>query len=275
MTHPTDPPRWIEGLSGVGRTPVLVTGGTGTLGQAVVAELTRSQVPVRVLTRHARIADRDFAGDLTTGAGLAEALDDVQAVIHCATNPKAPQDVDVEGTRRLTQAMSEHSPEAHLVHVSILGALSNPLPYYRAKVAAETIVTGWDGPRTIVRATQFHQLLETLTKMSVGPFGLGISGLRFASVDPVFVAGRLVDYALSDPRSEPLELAGPETHTAREIAVLTARIKGTRPPRLVPIPAVGAVLKALARGSNLPGPDAERGGLPYAEWLGHQVHSPG
>ncbi|AKU18822.1 hypothetical protein VV02_10715 [Luteipulveratus mongoliensis] len=251
---------------------MLVTGGTGTLGRAVVAELERSNVPARVLTRTPRqVETEQVHGDLTTGEGLHEAVDGVHAVIHCATHPTHPQDVDVAGTRRLLDVLSEVSPEAHLVHMSILGALANPLPYYRAKVAAETLVTGWEGRRTIVRATQFHDLVERLTRVSVGPFGLGVKGLRFASVDPVYVAGRLVDHALSEPRREPLELAGPEVLSAREIAVLTARIKGQPAPRLVPMPAVGAVLRALSRGSNLPGPGAERGGLPYAEWLAARV----
>lgn len=268
MTDPTDPPVWVDGLPGIGRTPVLVTGGTGTLGRQVVAELERSGVPARVLTRHPRAgATDDLPGDLATGAGLRAAVADVQAVIHCASDPARAQDVDIDGTRRLTVALSEVNPAAHLVHVSILGALANPLPYYRAKVAAETVVTAWDGRRTVVRATQFHELVERLTRMSVGPLGLGVTGLRFAPIDTTFVAARLVDYALSEPRPEPLELAGPETLTAREIAILTARVKGQRPPRLVSLPAIGAVLRAFSRGSNLPGPSIERGGLPYAEWL--------
>ena len=272
MTDPTTPPAWVDGVPGVGRTPVLVTGGTGTLGRHVVAELERSQVPARVLSRAPRqVETEEVHGDLATGEGLEEAVADVQAVVHCATSQTHPQDVDVAGTRRLLDALTAINPEAHLVHVSILGALANPLPYYRAKVAAETAVTAWDGRRTIVRATQFHQLVERLTRVSVGPLGLGVRGLRFAPVDPLFVAARLVDHALSDPRREPLELAGPEVLSAREIAVLTARVKGRPAPRIVPLPAVGAVLRAFARGSNLPGPECERGGRPYVEWLASEV----
>ncbi|MDE9367709.1 NAD(P)H-binding protein [Luteipulveratus sp. YIM 133132] len=274
MTDPTEPPAWVEGVPGIGRTPVLVTGGTGTLGGFVVAELERSQVPARVLTRTPlQPRTEQVYGDLRTGEGLPDAVEGVQAVVHCATHPTRPQEVDVDGTRRLLSVLSQVNPEAHVVHVSIVGAIAGPLPYYRAKVAAETAVTAWEGPRTIVRATQFHQLVERLTRVSVGPFGLGLHGLRFAPVDPVYVAGRLVDHALSEPRREPLELAGPEVLSAREIAVLTARVKGRPTPHVVTVPAVGAALRALSRGSNLPGPDAERGGLPYAEWLAAQMDS--
>lgn len=274
MSLPTDPPTWVEGLPGVGRTPVLVTGGTGTLGSAVVEELVRSQVPAVVLSREhhpSTEATTYVQGDLTTGAGLAEAVTDVQAVVHCATNPTDPTAVDVDGTARLLETLGEVNPQAHLVLVSIVGALANPLPYYRAKVRTESLVTAWPGPSTIVRATQLHQLVESLARLGVGPVGLGLRGLRFAPVDPVFVAGRLVDHALSEPQLEPVEIAGPETLTAREVSILTARVDGRRPPRVLPLPPVGAVMQAFARGSNLPGPSAERGGRTYAEWLAEKA----
>lgn len=279
MSNPTDAPAWVSDLSGTGRTPVLVTGGTGTLGRAVVEELRRSVVPARVLSRSSHQPAEQtgtpvtyVAGDLTTGDGLAEAVTDVQAVIHCASDSARPEEVDVEGTRRLTEALTAHAPRAHLLLVSILGARANPMRYYRAKVAAETVVTGWAGPHTILRATQFHGLVEQLTRARVGPLGLGIKGLRFASIDPTYVAVRAVDLALSPPREEPLEVAGPEVLSAREIAVLTARVRGQPAPRIVPIPAVGRVLSAFAQGSNLPGPDVERGGIGYAEWLARDDH---
>ncbi|WP_018155340.1 SDR family oxidoreductase [Demetria terragena] len=276
MSKATDTPSWVEGYA-VDAEPVLVTGGSGTLGRQVVAELHRSQVPARVLTRSNQPEPTDGAttwvtGDLGTGAGLREAVTGVQAIIHCATDPAHASAIDVAGTQRLTEALSAHTPTAHLVLVSIVGASANPLKYYQAKVAAETVVTGWAGPHTILRATQFHSLVEQLTHARVGPLGLGLGvrGLRFASVDPAHVAVRAVDVALSDPRETPVEIAGPETLTAREVAVLTARVRGQARPRIVPIPAVGGVLSAFARGSNLPGPTAERGGLTYAEWLAQQ-----
>src|SRR3990170_5944923 len=96
---------------------VLVTGGTGHLGKSVVSLLVSGGHEVRVLARSpgsdSRIAW--VRGDLATGEGIAEAVDNVDAVVHAATwSPAArrgyllpgdpvrtPPDVDVNGTRRL------------------------------------------------------------------------------------------------------------------------------------------------------------------------------
>lgn len=280
MSGATQAPQWITSLPEPAAevAPVLVTGGTGTLGRQVVDELSRAAVPVRVLSRttgndddHLNDAVQRVVGDLTSGAGLAEAVAGVQAVVHCATSPTHPQAVDVEGTRRLADALTTHAADAHLVLIGILGAHANPSRYYRAKVAAETVVTSWGGPHTILRATQFHTLVRTLTERTVGPLGLGVRGLRFASIDPRCVATRAAQIALAEPYGDVVEMAGPETLEAREISILTARVRGVPAPRVVTVPAIGGVLSAFARGSNLPGPHVERIGPTYAQWLADQL----
>lgn len=271
MSRATDPPPLIPGLPGITRPPVLVTGGTGTIGSQVVLELLRSGVPTRVLTRmpgHAQAEAEEFEGDLVTGSGLTDAVDGVQAVIHCASNPAQAQDVDVDGTARLCAAMAEHVPDARLVHVSIVGCWDNPLPYYRAKAAAETAVTDSGRRHVIARATQVHELVHRLVGNQFAGFGVGVRGLRFAPIQSAWLATQLVDHALDESSSATtVEYAGPEVLTARELTVLTAHIEGRRAPRVVRLPPVGGMLRRFAEGTNLPGPQATRGGATYAQWL--------
>lgn len=271
MSQATDPPPLIPGLPGIARQPVLVTGGTGTIGSQVVQELLRSGVPTTVLTRSPGRSPgeiREIRGDLSTGAGLVDAVDSVQAVIHCASDPKRSQDVDIDGTRRLCSTLAEHNPDARLIHLSIVGCWDNPLPYYRAKAAAETVVIDARRPHAIVRATQVHELVHRLVGSQFGGFGLGMRGLRFAPVDSSWLATQLVDLALDEKLpTEVIEYAGPETLSARELAVLTAHVEGRRTPRVVRLPAVGSTMRRFAEGSNLPGPDAIRGGATYGQWL--------
>lgn len=271
MSRATDPPPLIPGMPGLARQAVLVTGGTGTIGAQVVHELLRSGVPATVLTRspgRAPAGSHEVEGDLATGAGLAAAVDGVQAVIHCASDAKHTQEVDVQGTARLCATLAEHNPDARLVHVSIVGCWDNPLPYYRAKAAAETAVTDSKRPHAIVRATQVHELVHRLVGTQFGGFGVGMRGLRFAPIETSWLATQLVDHALDEHLPTGVtEYAGPETLSARELAVLTAHVEGRRAPRVVRLPAVGSTMRRFAEGSNLPGPDVIRGGATYAQWL--------
>lgn len=275
MPEATDPPPLIAGLPGIVRQPVLVTGGTGTIGSEVVRELLRSGVPARVLTRtpgSAMDGADEVVGDLATGAGLTDALADVQAVVHCASNPTHTHDVDIEGTRRLCRAIAEQNPAARLIHVSIVGCWDNPLPYYRAKAAAETVVTSSGLTHVVARATQIHELVHRIVHGQVGGVGLGMRGLRFAPIESRWLGAQLVDLALEEtPAAAQREYAGPDVLSARDLAILTAHIEGRKAPHQLRLPAVGGIMRRLAEGSNLPGPEAVRGGCTYAQWLSERA----
>ncbi|HET7659400.1 MAG TPA: NAD(P)H-binding protein [Oryzihumus sp.] len=249
--------------------PVLVTGGTGTLGRAVVAELAARGVPARVMSRTAApgVPGR-VVGDLASGAGLDAAVAGVRAVIHCATDPRHAQQVDVDGTGLLLTALQRSAPEAHLVLVSIVGCDANRLGYYRRKHEMELLVRGSPAPSSLVRATQFHPLLATVSRLlTLGPLGLAVRGLRFQPCDPAWVASHLVRVALGPPLPARLDLAGPEVLPLAQAVRLTARAAGHRAPLVVTLPGWGRVWRGFAAGSNLPGPDAVTGGSTYAAWL--------
>jgi uncharacterized protein YbjT (DUF2867 family) len=102
-------------ISGVQR--VLVTGATGRVGRAVVAELLGAGVPVRALTRRPATAGLPaavevVAGDLTVPDSLDSALQGVEAVFLLWTAPPgtAPAVVDrlASHTRRVVFLSSPH-----------------------------------------------------------------------------------------------------------------------------------------------------------------------
>lgn len=270
MSDASLPPALLPDLPHLARQPVAVTGATGTLGCEVVAELVRSNVPVRALVRRTEPAQdgvTQVRGDLTTGEGLTELLDGVGAVIHCATDPSNAQAVDVEGTRRLADEVAACPAPVRLVHVSIIGAVDNPRPYYRAKTQAETAVIGSGAQHCIVRAAQFHAFVHQVLQPRAG-FSMSSRQVRFAPVDPAWVAKGLVDVALADELPlDPVEIAGPEVLSAADIVTLISHVRGTKMRGAVRVPTIGSVLKSFARGSNLPGPDARRGGDTFAQWL--------
>ncbi|MDQ3990030.1 MAG: NAD(P)H-binding protein, partial [Actinomycetota bacterium] len=138
---------------------VLVTGGTGTLGRAVVARLRDGGHQVRVASRRPGAAR--VVVDLCSGAGVDGAVAGVDAIVHCATTDGA---ADVPLTRTLVDG-ARRAGTPHLVFVSIVGVDRIPLGYYRAKLAAERVVEESELGWTVLRATQFHDLIAWLWRV--------------------------------------------------------------------------------------------------------------
>jgi nucleoside-diphosphate-sugar epimerase len=111
--------------------PILVTGGTGTLGHQVVARLQAAGREIRVLSRRSRSSQDGLVfatGDLATGEGLAAAVRGTGTIVHCASNRKG----DAEATRNLVRAAAQEKPSQaaspHLVYISIVGMIRMYLP---------------------------------------------------------------------------------------------------------------------------------------------------
>lgn len=136
--------------------PILVTGGTGTLGRLVTPLLRDAGRTVRVLSRHSHEpADgiEYVACDLLEGEGIETAVNGAETILHLAGGPKG----DDEATRNLVRAASR-AGVAHLVYISVIGADRVPLGYFRSKLGAERAVADSGLPWTTLRAAQFHDL---------------------------------------------------------------------------------------------------------------------
>lgn len=251
--------------------PILVTGGTGTLGRAVVARLVARGVPVRVLSRRARrpedAADEWAVGDLRTGDGLSAAVRGVTAIVHCASDPLG--DRDVAGTGRLISA-ARAAGSPHLVYISIVGIEMVPLPYYRTKLAVEHLIRRSGLPYSILRATQFHDLLVSvfvlLARLPVLPFP---SGVRFQPVDVREVAERLVLLATGEPAGDVDDLGGPHVESGLALARRYLAAAGVRRP-VVPVRLPGKVMRGLRAGGNLAPAHAD-GTRSYSDYLAETV----
>ena len=202
---------------------ILVTGGTGVLGREVVERLRASGHRARVLSRKPGTGGDWAQGDVATGAGLNEALIGIDAVVHAATaatNPLKWRATDVVGTRRVL-AMARAAGVRHAVYVSIVGMEGVSYPYYKYKVEAEAIVRENIVPWTILRATQFHSLMETfLSAFSALP---GLAAVpttwQFQPIDPGDVAQRLVAVVAGEPAGLLPDFGGPEVRDLRSLAV--------------------------------------------------------
>jgi uncharacterized protein YbjT (DUF2867 family) len=218
---------------------ILVTGGTGTLGRALVARLPDA----RVLSR--RAAPGRVLGDLATGAGLDAALSEVDTVVHCATSLRRH---DLTHARHLVGA-ARRARRPHVVYVSIVGVEEIPLPYYRTKLAVERLLAESGLPVTVQRATQFHDLvLRLCTLQRWSPALFVLAGTRFQPVDVRDLAGRLVSLAAGPACGRVADFGGPQVRSLADLA-RAYRGDGRRP--IVPVPLPGKVIRGYRTGANL------------------------
>jgi len=248
----------------------LVTGATGTLGQALVPRLRAAGHEVRATSRSPP-DDADSGGewlplDLATGDGLAAAVADVDTVVHAATAPTGDTEaVDVAGTKRLLDAAADAGVE-HVVYPSIVGVESIPYSYYEQKLTAERAIEDSDVPHTILRATQFHEFFAdiagTLSKLPVWPLPTRI---RIQPVAVGEVADVLVEEAVPEPRGRMPPMGGPEVHTVRDLARSYREAVGLRRP-VVRLPIPTAPFRAFRDGSATC-PDRAVGSVTWEAWL--------
>jgi len=248
---------------------VLVTGGTGTLGHHVVRLLRQSGHRARILSRRPRGHVDAVQGDLRTGAGIADALAGMEVIVHAASatrSPLAARAVDVGGTRRLLTAAREAGIR-HVVFVSIVGIDRVSYPYYRAKLAAESVVREEMVPWSILRATQFHSFMELmLSAFSRLP---GVTSIplewQFQPVAEREVARRVVEVSLGAPAGMLPDFGGPEVRDCGSIAKAWLAARKSRR-RLVNmwLPLQGS--RQVAQG-NLTCPDHRDGKLTFGQYL--------
>ena len=259
--------------------PVLVTGGTGTLGRLVVARLRDTGCDVRVLSRsHHEGADGiEFVnGDLATGEGIEPAVDGARTIVHCAGSSKGDEDK----ARNLVRAASR-AGAAHLVYISVVGADRIPIVsrvdramfgYFGSKLAAERVVADSGLPFTTVRAAQFHDLILTvaqqMAKLPVIPVP---AGFRFQPMDAGEVAARLAELALGKPAGLVPEMGGPRVYPVAELLRGYLRATGRHRP-IVPVRLPGKAAHAFRAGANL-APEQAVGQRTWEDFLVARVGS--
>ena len=249
-------------------TRVLVTGGTGSLGRQLVPRLERAGHTVRVMSRRKPDPSvREWMQvDLSTGARLEQAVDSMQVIVHCATSPiRATRIVDVDGTRKLLE-YARTANVAHFIYISIVGIDRVPYPYYQHKLAAEQVVENSRVPHTILRATQFHALLDTwLSPLVRFPFAFLPTDFQFQPMDEGECADRLVECVRDDARGRVPDVGGPEVLRLGDIARSWMRAQN-KIPRIVHLPVPGKIALGFRNGYTMV-PQNPYGKITWEQWL--------
>jgi uncharacterized protein YbjT (DUF2867 family) len=245
-----------------------VAGGTGLVGRQTVEAVRRVGHDPVVLARSAGV-------DLTSGAGLAAALDGVDAVIDVTNTPSVNTDQMRAFFATVTGqllAAEHHGGVRHHVVLSIVGL--DRLPdhgHYAGKREQERLALSGPVPASVVRATQFFDFAAQMVNWTLRGQSAALAPLLLQPVAVTDVADVLVEVALGEPVNGICELAGPETQDLVDMARRTLAARGESP-RLIPtwrgrygVEMAGEVL--------LPRPDARLAPTTFDHWLTTQTRS--
>lgn len=200
--------------------------------------------------------------DYADAVSLAAACDGVDAVIHCANSFR--RDID--------SAMIEAARRARVpgfVYISIVGVDRVPFDYYRRKLAAEEHLERSGLPFTILRATQFHDVVCFLLDRLARPPVMLVPAGSLQPIDAGEVAAHLVELALSAPAGRAPDAGGPQVRRLRELASAYLRALGRRR-RIVSVRLPGALFKALRSGALLC-PDHAAGRITFDAFLARRA----
>jgi uncharacterized protein YbjT (DUF2867 family) len=246
---------------------IAVAGATGRVGRHAVDLLRAEGHEVVEISRSNGV-------DVITGKGLAAALTGVDSVIDATTGTspeeKAATEFFTTATRNLHEA-GERAGVRRLVVVSIIGADRFTEGYGMAKIAHEQAALAGPVPARILRAAQFHELVEQLVD-----WGRHGDVSYVPKMRTQLVAARTVAEALAELATSPSpavagsgipEIAGPREENLVDMAVMLA----SRRDLSVQIEEVSnpadPAAQAYESGGLLPGPEATLAGPTFEQWL--------
>ena len=240
---------------------VLVAGGTGTVGRVVVDQLLAKGADVRVLSRGRRSRERDVehvTGNVRSGDGLDAAVAGVDTIVAC-----------VDPVEHIVAA-AKRAGSPHLVYISIVGVDRIPFFYYRHKLADERLIAASGLPWTVLRATQFHDLIAVIMRLLSKPPVMALpAGTSFQPVDVREVGQRLARLALDEPAGRAPDFAGPQVRAVGDIARSYLSMVGKRRP-IVPVWLPGKAFRAIRAGENM-APEHAAGSVTFEEYLSEQL----
>jgi uncharacterized protein YbjT (DUF2867 family) len=241
---------------------IAVAGATGVVGRHVVDVARERGHEVVPLARSVGV-------DLTTGAGLVELLDGVDAVVDVTSVPTQDREESEAFFGAVTRSLLDAERKVgvgHHVALSIVGVDDVPSGYYAGKRLQERLLREGDQPWSVLRATQFHEFAEqVLHFVRVGP----VSVVPMMTSEPVAareVGEALVDVVEAGPSGRVPDLAGPERLPMHRLARRVSKARGLGR-RVVPVPVPGAAGRGMRDGSLCSGGEGRRGRTTFDAWL--------
>ena len=242
---------------------ILLTGGTGNLGSALLARLVADRHRVRCLVREPRELGPDRVrvqialGDLADPASFRNSLRGVKTVVHLAAairdQPRASiEELNAVATLRLLRAAEKTGVERFIFFSALGASLHERARFFRAKALAEEAVEESPIPSIVFAPSIVYspldpwiRLLEHLSLLPVMPIS-GSGRARYQPIWSVDAAACVMAAIRGEADRERYELAGPETLSYDDMARLTlGALRRRRRLVHVPTPRVRRGLRAL------------------------------
>lgn len=233
---------------------ILITGASGTLGKELCRVMAANKTPFTAISR--KRIDIGLPGiwmkaDLNTGEGLEDLPGTFDTIIHLASNAA---DKHSKSDPELTDAILKFSGKSgvsHFIYMSIVGIDKIPYQYYRQKLYSENLVFSGNLPFTILRATQFHQLLDYFLGILIKyPVALLPKKFKFQPIDPFRIAVKLFElYQQHEPVNGIINIGGPEVLNLSQM-YKDWLIYKKRKAIVLNLPLPGKTAKAFIKGYN-------------------------
>ena len=229
---------------------ILVTGGTGFIGQALVRQLAEAGHPVRVLIRASPRSPNLPRGlpvevavsALNDGRGLRAAMVGVDTVYHLAGGEWRGayadlMEIDIRGTQYVVEAAVD-AGVGRIFYVSHLGAdRASAYPVFKAKAVAEEYIRRSGIDYTILRTAIIFGVNDGFTIglaqiLLVQPLFFLVPGDGQNLLQPLWVEdlATCLTWALEDERTraQTFEVGGPEYMTFNQVVTLIMGVSGIR-----------------------------------------------
>ncbi|UOE48821.1 NAD(P)H-binding protein [Mucilaginibacter sp. SMC90] len=185
----------------------LIIGGTGLIGSKVSQELQNAG--------HTVFAASPSAGiNAITGEGLDAAFEGTDVVLDLINSATFEDEPVMDFFRTASANLVRAGKKADIGHylvLSIVGIdLMQKIGYMKAKKVQEDTVKLSGIPYTIVRSTQFHEFVPTLTSIATQGTVVHLSKLDFQPIAAADVASLIARFALEEPANTTIDIAGPD-----------------------------------------------------------------
>ncbi len=242
---------------------VLVVGGTGLVGSRVVARLEAAG--------HVAVPASPNTGvDTITGEGLAAAVDSADVVVDVSNSSSFEERAVLHffktSTRHLLEA-EEAAGVGHHVALSVVGTdRLTESPYFRAKIAQETLIVESSVPYSIVRATQFFEFLRGIATAASDGDLVRLPQARIQPMAVDDVAASVANIGVADPVNGIIEIAGPQPYRMDD---LISRLLGASgdTSEVITDPMARYFGARLHDDTLLPGPDAGIAETGFEDWI--------